>query len=429
MAQLAHHLQPFLHHDQSDFVTILSIDGGGVRGIIPAIILQCLEKELQVYDENARIADYLDVIAGTSTGGLITAMLAAPDENKRPKLTTDQIIYIGLINLSITPQMNINGWRQRIQAYLYKPKYDGENLHNIVRAKLKGIRLSDTVTNVVIPTFDMKQIRPSIFSSCKLREIDDVDLSDVCIGTTAAPTYLPPHYFPEHDPKFHLIDGGVIANNPALIAIIEVTQDRPVAVERPPIGMINRRLVPRIIPRVLPNEYTKIFLISLGTGFRKPNKDYDARAAQKWGILAWATGPITELTLDGSQDLVDYHLASVFRALGSKTYTRIQTDKLSGNTAQMDCTTDENISNLETLANDILDGLVQRMNLETFKLEDDPDDKRSYREALKEYVSLLAQWLNLSTILEKRRKGPNEWKWNEVMSQSFQSGVALVVFQ
>ncbi|CAN4079643.1 unnamed protein product [Withania somnifera] len=66
-------------------ITILSIDGGGIRGIIPGVILAYLESQLQELDgEDARIADYFDLIAGTSTGGLVTAMLAAPNKNKRP---------------------------------------------------------------------------------------------------------------------------------------------------------------------------------------------------------------------------------------------------------------------------------------------------------------------------------------------------------
>ncbi|KAG8384420.1 hypothetical protein BUALT_Bualt04G0116100 [Buddleja alternifolia] len=66
-------------------VSILSIDGGGSKGIIPGRILDNLEYKLQDLDgPNARIADYFDVIAGTSTGGLITAMLAAPGKDNRP---------------------------------------------------------------------------------------------------------------------------------------------------------------------------------------------------------------------------------------------------------------------------------------------------------------------------------------------------------
>ena len=68
-----------------NLVTILSIDGGGIRGIIPATILAFLESQVQELDgEDARLADYFDVISGTSTGGLVTAMLTAPNEKKRP---------------------------------------------------------------------------------------------------------------------------------------------------------------------------------------------------------------------------------------------------------------------------------------------------------------------------------------------------------
>ena len=66
-------------------VTVLSIDGGGVRGIIPGTILAFLEAKLQELDgPDARVADYFDVVAGTSTGGLVTAMLTAHDKEGRP---------------------------------------------------------------------------------------------------------------------------------------------------------------------------------------------------------------------------------------------------------------------------------------------------------------------------------------------------------
>ncbi|KAK9265472.1 hypothetical protein L1049_007375 [Liquidambar formosana] len=66
-------------HDRK-LITVLSIDVGGVRGIIPAAILEFLEEQLQ----DARIAEYFDVIAGTSTGSIIAAMLTAPDNKKQP---------------------------------------------------------------------------------------------------------------------------------------------------------------------------------------------------------------------------------------------------------------------------------------------------------------------------------------------------------
>ena len=73
-------------------VTVLSIDGGGVRGIIPGTILAFLEAKLQELDgPDARVADYFDVVAGTSTGGLVTAMLTAPDKEGRPLFAAKDI--------------------------------------------------------------------------------------------------------------------------------------------------------------------------------------------------------------------------------------------------------------------------------------------------------------------------------------------------
>jgi hypothetical protein len=76
-----------------NIVTVLTIDGGGVRGIIPGTILAFLEEKLQELDErpDARIADYFDVIAGTSTGGLVTAMLTAPNKEGRPLFAAKEI--------------------------------------------------------------------------------------------------------------------------------------------------------------------------------------------------------------------------------------------------------------------------------------------------------------------------------------------------
>ncbi|MFS7918613.1 putative patatin-like phospholipase domain, Acyl transferase/acyl hydrolase/lysophospholipase [Helianthus anomalus] len=75
-----------------DLITVLSIDGGGVRGLIPAVILEFLEAKLQEIDgKDARIADYFDIIAGTSTGGLITAMLTAPNDKRRPLFSAQDI--------------------------------------------------------------------------------------------------------------------------------------------------------------------------------------------------------------------------------------------------------------------------------------------------------------------------------------------------
>lgn len=103
------------------------------------------------------------------------------------------------------------------------PKYDGKYLREVVREKLGETRLHETLTNIVIPTFDIKSLQPIIFSSyqIKMSPYLDAPLSDICISTSAAPTYLPAHSFKNKDSEgnvheFNLIDGGVCANNPVL---------------------------------------------------------------------------------------------------------------------------------------------------------------------------------------------------------------------
>ncbi|KAL1191732.1 Patatin-like protein 1 [Cardamine amara subsp. amara] len=145
-------------------VTILSIDGGGVRGIIAGVILNNLEEHLQAIDgPQARIADYFDVIAGTSTGGLITAMLTAPNKDGRPLKAAKEIDpFYKNESANIFPPSN---WVFSFFKGFWGPKYDGKDLRSILGELLKETRLHDTLTNVVMPTFDIMKFTPTIFSS------------------------------------------------------------------------------------------------------------------------------------------------------------------------------------------------------------------------------------------------------------------------
>ncbi|RYQ80584.1 hypothetical protein Ahy_Scaffold1g106898 isoform B [Arachis hypogaea] len=214
-----------------NLITVLSIDGGGIRGIIPGVILDFLESQLQELDgEGARIADYFDIIAGTSTGGLVASMLAAPNPKatNRPLFAAKDIVPFYLEHSpKIFPQTSgIFAWLINTIKVLLGSKYDGKYLHKLVKETVGDtIMLSQTVTNIAITTFDIKILQPTIFSSYQLEtEAElDVPISDICIATTAAPTLLPAYYFTKKDEhgniikEFNLIDGGVAANNPVVI--------------------------------------------------------------------------------------------------------------------------------------------------------------------------------------------------------------------
>ncbi|KAI6688987.1 hypothetical protein NL676_025815 [Syzygium grande] len=384
-----------------NLITILSIDGGGIRGVVPGVILACLESELQKLDgEDARIADYFDVVAGTSTGGLLTAMLTAPNEKSRPLFAAKDIKSFYFDNgPKIFPQNSclFSSIAQSAKLVL-GPKYDGKYLHSLLRDKLGNLRLHQTLTNVVIPTFDIKQLQPIIFSSFEVKRKTRLDalISDICIGSSAAPTYLPAHFFQTSDSTgalrdFNLIDGGMAANNPTLIAISEVT--REITRKSPAYNSINA------------SEFGRFLVISVGTGSAKVEEKYEAKSVARWGVFGWLMGansvPLVDVFMQGSADVVDFHLSVVFKALNSENnYLRIQDDTLRGTVSTVDTSTKENLHNLVKVGEELLKKPVSKVNLETGNLE--PSKLETNEQALKRFAKLLVE--------ERRRRHANHSK-------------------
>ncbi|KAI4316724.1 hypothetical protein L6164_024676 [Bauhinia variegata] len=380
-----------------NLITVLSIDGGGIRGIIPGVILGFLESELQKLDgEDARLADYFDVIAGTSTGRLVTAMLASPNEKNRPLCSASEIKNFYLENSpKIFPQNKrklLCNAANMIKASS-RPKYNGKYLHKLIKEKLGGTKLHQTLTNVVIPTFDIKHLQPTIFSSFQVKRNPSLDakLSDICIATSAAPTYLPAHYFEAKDSEgevtreFNLIDGGVAANNPTLVAIGEVTREiHGGSTDFSPIS---------------PLAYERFLVISLGTGSNKVEVKYNAevkysaKEAAKWGILGWLTTggstPLIDAFTQASSYMVALYLSGAFQALHSEpSYLRIQEDALNGDTSSVDLATGENLNNLVLIGEQLLKKPISRVNLDTGIYE--PANHETNEEALKRFARLLS---------------------------------------
>ncbi|KAM1073628.1 hypothetical protein ACFX2B_018476 [Malus domestica] len=372
-----------------DRITVLSIDGGGIRGILPATVLIFLESKLQELDgEEVRIADYFDVIAGTSTGGLITAMMTAPDQNKRPLFEAKDIIVPFYLKHcpKIFPQSR--GIIMRMNA-LRGPKYDGKYLRKLLRKILGYRRLHETVTRIVVPTFDIKLLQPHVFSTFEA-EIDtseDALLSDVCIGTSSAPTYLPAHYFKTKDSRgndreFHLVDGGVAANNPALLAM------KPTGTVFP--GSPDALAAPQSL------DYQKYIMLSLGSGTSKIEKKYDAKVASKWGILGWlyrdnGHSPLVDAFTFASGDTVDLHMSMIFRSIKcEQNYLCIQDDTLSGHTPSTDKATKKNMKELVRIGERLLHKPVSRMNLDTGIFEP-AQHQGTNEQALTRFANLLSE--------------------------------------
>ncbi|KAF3953285.1 hypothetical protein CMV_021258 [Castanea mollissima] len=395
-------IQPPSH---GNLVTILSIDGGGVRGIIPGVILAYLESQLQELDgKEVRLADYFDVVAGTSTGGLIAGMLVAPNENNRPLFAAKDIVPFYLENSpKIFPQASgIFASAVNLVKILTGPKYDGKYLHKLIRKELGNTKFHQTLTNLVVPTFDIKKLQPTIFSSFQLTNhpILDAALSDICIGTSAAPTFFPAYYFSNQDRHgsvrdFNLVDGGVTANNPTLIAISEVTKQ-----------IINKN--PDFLP-IKPMAYDRLLVISIGTGSNTSEQKYNSKTAAKWGVISWlydnGDSPLIDCYSDSSKDMVDYHNCVVFQALHSEdNYLRINIDTLHGNLSSVDVSTKENLGNLVKVGEQLLENPVTRLNLDTGRYE--PVENGGTNEAaLKRFAKSLSEEKKLRDSKSQSNEG------------------------
>ncbi|KAF8020261.1 hypothetical protein BT93_G0843 [Corymbia citriodora subsp. variegata] len=247
------------------------------------------------------------------------------------------------------------------------PKYDRKKLRSLVNGLLGDTTLSQTLTNIVVPTFDIKRLQPVIFSThdASTNPLKNARLADVCIGTSAAPTFLPAHYFETRNDNgkthsFDLIDGGVAANNPTLVALSHIKRES--LLHNGEFKDINLR------------ETDPILVLSLGTGAAKHEEKYSAANASRWGRINWifhnGFNPLVDIFNDASSDMVDIHLSTLFRFLSCKrNYLRIQDDTLTGEESSVDVATPENLQRLLEIGQKLLQKPVSRVNLETGRFE------------------------------------------------------------
>lgn len=306
---------------------ILALDGGGIRGIIPGQILVALEQKLQAKTGNpeARLADFFDFIAGTSTGGILASLYLCPQpgNTQKARFSAQQAV-----NLYVENGSNIFSvsWRKRLESGngVLDEKYEADELEKALRSYFGDLRLSQLLKPCIIPAYDIERRRAHYFAqhNFHLKGLShDFLVRDVCRATSAAPTYFEAALVKSlSNESFALVDGGVFANNPALSAYAEVrnAQGSPTA--------------------------TDMFIVSLGTGSQQ--EPYPYASAQDWGLAGWVR-PIIDIMMDGASETTDYHLSRVFSAGGQDNqYVRLQPASLGGANPALD---DASPANIEAL--------------------------------------------------------------------------------
>jgi patatin-like phospholipase/acyl hydrolase len=190
---------------------VLALDGGGAKALFTAHLLARLEQDLGV-----SISDSFDLVAGTSAGGIVALALGA---GLRPREIVDH--YAELVQ-TVFPRSRRRLWRA--PRRLTSPTYDASALRAALEGVLGDRVLGDSTKRLVIPSWDVQKGGVHIFKTphhSRLTRDWRIPMVDVAMATSAAPTYFPAAKVDGH----RLIDGGIWANNPSVVAITEAVSE------------------------------------------------------------------------------------------------------------------------------------------------------------------------------------------------------------
>ncbi len=343
-------------------VQILSIDGGGIRGIIPAVVLADIERRTK-----RRACELFDLIAGTSTGGIIALGVTVPDkkEQGRPRWSAEDLV--GMYEEE-GPKIFHHSLLRTIETVdgLCGAKYDASGLETALAQYMGKARLPQALTRVLITSYDIQRHEPFFFKSfapdahpvtTAPREgvprdtgvppqPADYPMRTVGRATSAAPTYFEPADVPAVEPPppggprdYVLVDGGTFANNPAMCAYAEAARNHPGAEQ---------------------------LIVSLGTGRLTESISY--KQARRWGLAQWAH-PLLDVMMDGASAAVDYQLDELLGA--DRGHYRMQT-VLAGVSDSLDDVSPANIKALRKLAEQFLARNAARMEQLCERLTSNP---------------------------------------------------------
>ncbi len=267
---------------------VLSIDGGGIRGIIPALVLAEIERRT-----GRPVSRLFDLIAGTSTGGIIALGVTKPNEHGDPAYRADEIVdlYAGkgkrIFSSSILHQLS-SAWG------LLDEKYPAKEVEKVFDEYFGEARLKDALTNVLVTAFEIELRAPWFFRSSKAKTEDEYDfpMKKVARATSAAPTYFEPLRLDgegkDKGKHWALVDGGVYANNPAMCALVDA--------------------------RTLYGA-DDVLVLSLGTG--EPTEGLPWKDAKDWGLVGWAR-PLLDVVFEGVSDTVGYQTNQLYPPVAGK---------------------------------------------------------------------------------------------------------------
>jgi len=292
---------------------ILSIDGGGIRGLIPALVLAEIENRT-----GKAVADCFDLIAGTSTGGILALGFAMDDGSGRPRYTAGDLADIYQARGKEIFSRSL--WKGAVSLGGFADElYSHKGLEAVLDDYFGNSSLGAGLTHTLITSYDIQNRRPLFFKSWR-EDHQTVQMKHAARATSAAPTYFEPALVSVGGATRALIDGGVFINSPSVSAYAEAK-------------------------KIFPEE-NDFFVLSLGTGEQVRPIAFDE--ARDWGKAGWLA-PLLSCMFDGAADAADYQM-NMF--LGNR-YVRMQTS-LAAASDDLDNATDGNVENLRAEAEKLI---------------------------------------------------------------------------
>ena len=292
---------------------ILSIDGGGIRGLIPALVLAEIEAKT-----SKAIAECFDLIAGTSTGGILALGFSKNNGNGKPQYSANDLA--GIYQSRGKEIFSRSLWKGVSSVGgLTDELYSHKGLEKILDEYFGDDPLGAGLTRTLITSYDIQNREPLFFKSWR-EEYRSVQMKHAARATSAAPTYFEPALVPIGGATKALVDGGIFINSPSVSAYAEA--------------------------RKIFSE-DDLFVLSLGTG--ELIRPISYAEAKDWGKVGWLV-PLLSCMFDGVADTSNYQMQMF---LGQEKYIRLQTN-LSTASDDMDNTTNGNIENLKTEAKKLI---------------------------------------------------------------------------
>lgn len=278
-------------------IRILSIDGGGLRGVVPLTILSEVQRRIK---DSPELWKCFDLIAGTSTGGLITSAMTLGDrETCKAKYSLEQILDVYLNRgHEIFPHHNlVENLFHKIKD-IARPTFDDDGIAKVFRDVVGNSKISDCLTNILVSTYDLNNNMPLFFKSIDHLENPalDAELYDICRATSTGPTYR--FNYPKNPdkelPHRNCIDGGVYVNNPSMAALSEFIK--------------NFKHYDPSIDKKEHIDYKNIFVLSIGTGTYSSSIKDDESANK--GEIYWAKN-ISDIMMRGVNKTTDYEMSEM----------------------------------------------------------------------------------------------------------------------